>query len=87
MQDFTNENENLNLPPQYNDCLNFEASKTAYGCQGIVKKSSPEQYCRRCHEAMTARNHREELVTEFEDRDFDTMSLLGSFANKKDSNS
>jgi hypothetical protein len=64
------DNTNSNLPLLWNDCRNFEANDDAYGCCGIVKKSSVYQYCRRCHESMTTQKHRMELQEEFEAEDF-----------------
>lgn len=51
-------NANENLPPQWNDCSQFDYDKDSYGCQGIVRKTDSSQLCRRCREAKIARELR-----------------------------
>ena len=54
MKDYTTNNANPSLPPQWNDCTTCGA--------GITRKTDASQQCRNCREAQAMQEHRKSFM-------------------------
>ncbi len=67
MKDYTTNNENPSLPPQWNDC-------TTCG-SGITRKTDPSQQCRNCYEDQVRRELSGSFV-QYEQLDRESFSRI-----------
>jgi len=54
MKDYTTNNANPALPPQWNDCISCSG--------GITRKTDPSQLCRNCREAQAMQEFRKSMM-------------------------
>ncbi len=69
MKDYTTNNANPALPPQWNDCTTCGA--------GITRKTDPSQQCRNCREAQAMRDSRK-IFEEYDQLDREVFGGRGA---------